>query len=109
MSHFIHFPFPGKCAENPWAVFRRVSVYPALLLPGKIQFQYYIHFMIFYDQDDQVCEMIEGLVPDSVHPLCDSVVAHVMITAVYGMITKITTALQVIHNHQHYKQNCDDH
>ena len=53
--------------------------------------------------------MIEGLVPDSVHPLCDSVVAHVMITAVYGMITKITTALQVIHNHQHYKQNCDDH
>ena len=44
---------------------------------------------------DQVCEMIEGLVPDSVHPLCDSVVAHVMITAIYGMITKITTALQV--------------
>ena len=46
--------------------------------------------------DHQVCEMIEGLVPDSVHPLCDSVVAHIMITAIYGMITKITTALQVL-------------
>ena len=39
--------------------------------------------------------MIEGLVPDIVHPLCDSVVAHVMITAIYGMITKLTAPLQV--------------
>ena len=52
-----------------------------------------------HHNDHQVCEMIEGLVPDSVHPLCDSVVAHIMITAIYGMITKITTALQVSISH----------
>ena len=42
----------------------------------------------------QVCEMLEGMVPDIVHPLCDSVVAHVMISAIYGMITKIIPTLK---------------
>ena len=27
----------------------------------------------------QLCEMLEGMIPDCVHPLCDSVIAHVMI------------------------------
>ena len=27
----------------------------------------------------QLCELLEGMIPDIVHPLCDSVVAHIMI------------------------------
>ena len=27
----------------------------------------------------QLCEMLEGMIPDSVSPLCDSVIAHIMI------------------------------
>ena len=27
----------------------------------------------------QLCEMLEGMIPDCVHPLCDSVIAHIMI------------------------------
>ena len=27
----------------------------------------------------QLCELLEGMIPDCVHPLCDSVIAHIMI------------------------------
>ncbi|XP_023328186.1 uncharacterized protein LOC111701230 [Eurytemora carolleeae] len=41
----------------------------------------------------QVCEVIEGLVPDSISPLCDSVVAHIMLSQMYTMINKVINPL----------------
>ncbi|TRY78188.1 hypothetical protein TCAL_04263 [Tigriopus californicus] len=37
----------------------------------------------------QVCELIESLLPDNIRPLCDSVVVHIFISCIYGIITKL--------------------
>ena len=36
-----------------------------------------------------MCESIEGLVPDSVRPVCDSVVAHIFISCIVGILKKL--------------------
>lgn len=37
----------------------------------------------------QVCELIEALLPDDINPICDSVVAHLFIASLYGIINKL--------------------
>ena len=34
------------------------------------------------------------MIPDCVHPLCDSVIAHIMISCFYGMINKLIPTLK---------------
>ncbi|CAB4069978.1 unnamed protein product [Lepeophtheirus salmonis] len=37
----------------------------------------------------QVCELLETLIPDSIRPLCDSIVVHFFFATVYNIITKL--------------------
>ena len=36
-----------------------------------------------------MCESIESLVPDNVRPACDSVVAHIFISCLFGILKKL--------------------
>ena len=37
----------------------------------------------------EVCTMIRPLVPEEVKPLCDSILVHIFVSSLYGLIDKI--------------------
>jgi len=41
-----------------------------------------------------VCELIESLLPDDVRPSCDSVVAHLFVSCLYGAIGKLASVFR---------------
>ncbi len=42
----------------------------------------------------QICELIESLLPDDVRPVCDSVVAHIFVSCIYGVVNKLVSVFR---------------
>ena len=45
----------------------------------------------------EVCAMIKPLVPEEVTPLCESIIVHIFVSCLYGVITKLESVFRYIH------------
>ena len=61
----------------------------SFLITMSAQLSRYSYETVMQSHSFQVCELIEALLPDDIRPVCDSVVAHIFISCIYGIINKL--------------------